>query len=77
MRPRTLLVLGSAAIALACSGPTANASTGPRGEWEDVVGWYRLGDGREVLLTWAADGDLRLAAPGEPYSSHPFRSQSG
>jgi pimeloyl-ACP methyl ester carboxylesterase len=77
MRFRRLLVLSSAVIGLACAGSTADALAGPRGEWKQLVGWYRLGDGREVLLTWAADGDLRLAAPSEPYFSHPFRSQSG
>ncbi|MFQ5525898.1 MAG: alpha/beta hydrolase family protein [Thermoanaerobaculia bacterium] len=72
---RTLVVLGSAVIAVALFGGAADASTSPRQDWEHLVGWYQLGDERQALLTWAADGDLRLAGPGEPYFSHPFRSQ--
>ncbi len=40
---------------------------------DNLVGWYQLPDGQEVLLTWAADGDLRLAALGDPFFSRPFR----
>lgn len=45
------------------------------GDWTSLVGWYELEEGRQGLLTWAADADLRLAGLGEPHSSERFDSR--
>ncbi len=76
MRLRAALALSSAVIAFGIAVLAAAPSAAPRNEWRHLAGWYRLGEGREVLLSWAAEGDLRLAAPSEPYFSHSFRLQS-
>ena len=47
-----LLALGLSP-ALVSASPTHQA---------DLVGWYQLPDGQDVVLSWAADGDLRLSA---------------
>jgi len=60
-------------VALGLSPALASASPAAQ---TDLVGWYRLPDGQHVVLSWAADGDLRLAALGEPFFSEPFRAQS-
>lgn len=65
MRLRAALALSSTVIAAGIAVLAAAPSAAPRDEWRHLAGWYRLGDGREVLLTWAAEGDLRLAAQSE------------
>jgi pimeloyl-ACP methyl ester carboxylesterase len=70
-----LPILSSMAIALTIWLPVHVARAESRdgaAEWASIVGWYQLADGREALLSWGADGGLRLATLDEPYFSQSF-----
>jgi len=73
-----LLTVGVAAAVLVSRGQSdvrSRPSGRAEANWTKLVGWYRLDSGRDALLSWAADGDLRLAALQEPFLSQPLQQR--